>query len=177
MRFTLWTLDVFWSVVIVIWRQLVSCRGRLQCSLHNLHWLPIRICIMFKVATLCYKAYRLIKPSYLHAIWELYVPRRRLRYAEMDLVAVPRSRSTPAACSFSSAAPTVWNRLPLAIPYSSNVGLRSAEMDLLAVSRSRTKLVAHCLSSDAPTVWNGLPLAIRNSSNIWFTPRNESIPS
>ena len=81
----------------------------------NLHWLPIRSRITFKVATLCYKAYRLHQPSYLLDTLEPYVPRRRLRSAEMDLLTVPRSRTKTAACRFSSAAPTVWNGLPLSI--------------------------------------------------------------
>ena len=35
--------------------------------IHNRHWLPIRSHIMFKIATLCFKAYRLNQTNYLQA--------------------------------------------------------------------------------------------------------------
>ena len=83
--------------------------------LRNLHWLPIRSGITFKVATSCYKAYRLYQPSYLLDTLEPYVPCRGLRSAEIDLLIVPRWRIKTAARRFSSAAQTVWNGLPLSI--------------------------------------------------------------
>ena len=83
--------------------------------LRNMHWLPIRCRITFKVATLCYKTYRLHQPGYLLDTLEPYVPCCGLRSAEMDLLTVLRSRTKTATCRFSSAAPTVWNELPLSI--------------------------------------------------------------
>ena len=62
-----------------------------------------------------YKAYRLHQPSYLLDTLEPYVPCRGLRSVEMDLLTVPRSRTKIAERRFSSAAPTVWNRLSLSI--------------------------------------------------------------
>ena len=83
--------------------------------LRNLQLLLIRSRITFKVATLCNKAYQLHQPSYLLDTQEPYVPCRGLRSAEIDLLAVPRSRNKTASRHFSSAAPTVWNGLPLSI--------------------------------------------------------------
>ena len=89
--------------------------------LDRLHWLPIRSRITFKVATLCYKAYLLHQPSYLLDTLEPYLPCHGLRSAEMDLLTVPRSRTKTAAHRFSSAAPTVWNELPLSIRNSDSI--------------------------------------------------------
>ena len=83
--------------------------------LRNLHWLPIRSRITFKIATLCYKADRFNQPRYLLGTLEPFVPRLGLRSAEMNLLTVPRARTKTAARRFSSAAPTIWNGLPLAI--------------------------------------------------------------
>ena len=83
--------------------------------LRNLHWLPIRSHITFKVATLCYKTYRLHQPSYMLDTPEPCVPCRGLRSVEMDLLTVLRLRTKTAARRISSAAPTVWNGLPLSI--------------------------------------------------------------
>ena len=79
----------------------------------KLHWLPIRNRIKFKVATWCYKAYRLHQPRYLLDSLESYVPCPGLRSDDMDLLTVPRSRTKTVTRRFSSAAPTVWNGLPL----------------------------------------------------------------
>ena len=83
--------------------------------LRNLHRLLIRSRITFKVATFCYKVYRLHQPRYLLDTLEPYVPRRGLRSAEVDLLTLPRSRTKTAVRRFSFAAPTVWNGLPLSI--------------------------------------------------------------
>ena len=56
-------------------------------------------------------------------------PRHGLRSAEMDLLTVPRSLTKAAAARrFSSAAPTVWNGLPLAIRNSGSIGTFKAHI-------------------------------------------------
>ena len=90
--------------------------------LPNLHWLPIRSRITFKVATSCYNAYRISQPIYLLDTLEQYVSCRGQRSAEMDLLTVPTPRTKTAERRFSSAAPTVWNGLPLVIRNSDNIG-------------------------------------------------------
>ena len=92
-----------------------TCQQHTIELLRNLHWLPIRSRITFKVATLCCKAYRLHQRSYLLDILEPYMPCCGLRSAEMDLLTVPWSQTKTAAFRFFSAAPTVWNGVSLSI--------------------------------------------------------------
>ena len=77
--------------------------------LHNQHWLPIRSRIMFKVATFCYKVYRLNQSNYFLDTLEPYLPCCGDGLAD-------RSHIETAARRFSSTVSTVWKRLPLAIP-------------------------------------------------------------
>ena len=84
-----------------------TCQQHTVDLLCNLHWLPITSHNMFKIATLCYKAYQVNQPSYMHATLEPYVPHRGPSSAEMDLLTVPRLCTKIAARHFSSVAPTV----------------------------------------------------------------------
>ena len=83
-------------------------------ELRQLHWLPVRQRVTFKIATLTYKIMSNNQPSYLS---ELIKPKsnvRTLRSSNMHLLAVPaRIKSENGRRSFAFAAPTVWNSLPL----------------------------------------------------------------
>ena len=81
-----------------------------------------QLCITFKVTTLCYKAYWVNKPSYLHATLKPYMSCHGLRSAEMDSLTVPSSHTKTAVRRFCSAASTVWNELPLVICNSDSIG-------------------------------------------------------
>ena len=62
-----------------------GCINLLADLLHDLHWLPVCHNVTFKVATLWYRSYRVGQPSY----FSPYIPTRRLRYSDMDLLAEP----------------------------------------------------------------------------------------
>ena len=79
--------------------------------LKELHWLPIRTRIEFKVVTLCYKAYRLGTPSYLASSLQTYLPSRMLRSSNQDQLTVPASRIKLTSRRFSACAPSLWNKL------------------------------------------------------------------
>jgi hypothetical protein len=87
----------------------------IQPVLRDLHWLPIRQRITFKVALLVYKCLHGLAPSYLA---ELCQPvsgiagRRHLRSADSGTLFVPRTRTVFGARSFAVQGPTVWNSLP-----------------------------------------------------------------
>ena len=59
--------------------------------------------------------------SYLHATFEPYVPRHGLRFAEIDLLTVSKSRTKIIPHNFSSMAPTIWNGFPQAIHNSGSI--------------------------------------------------------
>ena len=91
--------------------------GITQC-LRDFHWLPICQCIAYKILVLTHKSVNKTGPKY---IQELVTPiqqrRTGLRSAKHnDLLLRPRTRlKTFTNRSFSVAAQTLWNQLPLSL--------------------------------------------------------------
>ena len=84
--------------------------------LKNLHWLPIRHRIEFKVLMLVWRALHGIGPSYIRDMLPFYQPGRTLRSSNMIQLSVPRTiLKTYGDRAFSVAAPKLWNKLPLRI--------------------------------------------------------------
>jgi len=81
--------------------------------LKTLHWLPISQRIKYKIALLTFKILHFGKPSYLADLVSFYQPSRTLRSTNSLLLSVPNIRSAVGRRSFSFAAPTIWNDLPL----------------------------------------------------------------
>jgi hypothetical protein len=92
-------------------------------TLKMLHWLPIQQRIQFKIASLTFKTLLHHQPSYLLELLTPYVPTRNLRSADKSLLTVPDIRSANGRRSFSFAAPTVWNSLPLSLRLSPTLPL------------------------------------------------------
>ena len=80
--------------------------------LKDLHWLPVRQRITFKIACLTYKAKHLNQPPYLAELLTPYKPSRNLRSSDKNLLLIPLVKNKQAEGSFSFAAPTIWNSLP-----------------------------------------------------------------
>ena len=78
--------------------------------LKSLHWLPISERIKYKIAVLTFKVLQYGQPSYLADLISFYKPTCSLHFL---LLAVPDIRTAMGRRSFSYAAPTVWNALPL----------------------------------------------------------------
>ena len=79
--------------------------------LKDLHWLPVRQRITFKIACLTYKAKHLNQPPYLAELLTPYKPSRNLRSSDKNLLLIPFVKNKQAEGSFSFAAPTIWNSL------------------------------------------------------------------
>jgi hypothetical protein len=90
--------------------------------LHQLHWLPIKYRIDYKVATLAYKVRSTGHPTYLLPLVCDYAPTRNLRSSAQYLLNVPAVRTQTARRAFSQAAPSVWNDLPVDIRRSESFG-------------------------------------------------------
>src|SRR6476469_5797948 len=84
-------------------------------SLRKLHWLPICERIIFKIATLTFLTLTHCSPSYLHELLTPHSAARSLRSNYQKLLIVPRVDSVNGRRSFSFAAPSIWNSLPVAI--------------------------------------------------------------
>ena len=81
-------------------------------TLQQLHWLPVKWQIQFKLASLTYKVLHTGTPSYLSERLHPYVPSRTLRSSSSTNLYVPRTNLHFGSRSFHIAAPTVWNYLP-----------------------------------------------------------------
>ena len=81
--------------------------------LTDLHWLPVRHRIDFKIATTAFKVLHHQQPLYLAQILPRYTPSRSLRSSSSITISAPlRKTSMATSKSFSSTASRVWNRLP-----------------------------------------------------------------
>ena len=81
--------------------------------LSDLHWLPVRHRISFKIATVTYRVLQFQQPSYLASLIPRYIPTRALRSSSSLSICVPTRKTTMAASkSFSSVASGIWNALP-----------------------------------------------------------------
>ena len=81
--------------------------------LHELHWLPVRHRITYKVAAITYRTRNCQQPGYLLDSLVNYQPTRTLRSSSHNLLIVPnRVKTVTASRAFRVAAPTIWNNLP-----------------------------------------------------------------
>jgi hypothetical protein len=88
----------------------------------ELHWLPVKARIDFKILLLTFKALNGLAPEYIRDMIEPYNPTRSLRSENMKRLCQPATRlKTYGDRSFSCAAPHLWNKLPLEIRQSPSV--------------------------------------------------------
>ena len=81
--------------------------------LSDLHSLPVRNRINFKIATVTFRVLQFQQPSYLASLIPRYVPTRALRSSSSLSICVPPRKTTMATSkSFSSVASSIWNALP-----------------------------------------------------------------
>jgi len=91
-------------------------------ALKDLHWLPIRERIAFKILLITFKSLNGLAPSYIRELLEEYTPGRQLRSVNKCLLKIPStSLKTYGDRAFSSSAPKLWNSIPLHIRNSTNL--------------------------------------------------------
>ena len=91
----------------------VSKRSHITPFLKELHWLPIRARIEYKIATICFNALNGTSPLYISDLIQEYKPIRNLRSSQANRLSVPTSKlKTYGDRAFSFTAPHVWNSLP-----------------------------------------------------------------
>ena len=93
--------------------------------LFQLHWLPVRERIDFKIATFCYNALSNCAPLYISSLLEKPTRVRQLRSsADNTLLKVPLKKSKSyGERSFSFYGPKVWNALPRDVRESPNISI------------------------------------------------------
>jgi len=92
-------------------------RDHVTPVLRQLHWLPVRQWVDFKLALLVYKALHDATAAYLVDDCQLvsHAGGRRLRSADIDTCCVPRTDTRLGDWSFTAAGPRLWNSLPARI--------------------------------------------------------------
>ena len=91
-------------------------REHITPVLASLHWLPVHFRVHFKILLFVFKSLNGLAPPYLSELLHPYAATRSLRSANQLLLEIPRTRrKLRGDRTFSVAAPTVWNKLPLHI--------------------------------------------------------------
>ena len=80
--------------------------------LADLHWLPVRALITFKICTLVYKVRVTQQPTYLAYLICDNTPARSLRSTSQRLLVEPPTRTVMGRRSFRYIAAKTWNNLP-----------------------------------------------------------------
>ena len=85
-------------------------------ALIELHWLPVRQRIEYKLSLLTFNSLHGLAAPYLAELLNRHQPTRSLRSVDAHQLVVPRSNlCTQCDRAFSHAAPPLWNNLPLAM--------------------------------------------------------------
>ena len=81
--------------------------------LQQLHWLPVKSRINYKILLLTFKAIHNLAPTYLSDLLHVVTPSRSLRSSSSIHLSVPSARlTTMGSRAFSRSAPKLWNSLP-----------------------------------------------------------------
>ena len=91
-------------------------RDHITPVLMDLHWLPVKARVEFKILTTVYKCIHEQAPVYLTELLSPYKPNRALRSADKNLLCTPRFKSANfGGGAFQTLAPTMWNSLDIKI--------------------------------------------------------------
>ena len=105
--------------------------------LKQVHWLPVKQRISYKLLLLTFKALHGIGPSYLSELLVPYLSSRSLRSSSQKLLVVPKTNCKSFGDrSFSYAAPLLWNSLPLTIRYIDDIGSFKTAIKTLLFSQA-----------------------------------------
>jgi len=99
----------------------VNCRSDAKPLLRQLHWLPVRQRVLYKMAVLTRKTRTTGVPAYLNEHLVPHVAVRSTRSAALPMLTVPKLITDFSRPSFSYSAPITWNSLP------ANILLRNSD--------------------------------------------------
>ena len=95
-----------------------SSRERITPVLIDLHWLPIKARIMFKICVLCHQAITTGSPSYLREELQVIQPSEGINTRNATngvTLFIPRHNSCTGSRAFRAAAPRLYNSLPMEV--------------------------------------------------------------
>ena len=120
----------------------LSPRSRITPTLIELHWLPVKARIMFKICVLTYQALASEKPLYMRNMLKSFQPATvvNLRHSDDPFrLDEPRSMTSMGTRAFERSAPRLFNKLPLEVKQSPNVKIFK--------KRLKTHIFADCYQS------------------------------
>ena len=91
---------------------LSSKHSHITPILQNLHWLPVKERIIFKILLLVHQIMNKTAPEYNQSLVHLYQPTRTLRSSNSGLLHIPLSKKSWGERAFAHAGPALWNSLP-----------------------------------------------------------------
>ena len=118
-------------------------------ALHQLHWLPIHKRLHYKICLLTYKSLHSLAPAYLSDRLKPYNPARNLRSSDASLLSIPFMKSCSDLRSFSFAAPTLRNSLPVLLRLSPSLSCFRAALKTFLYP-SQNFLHSDCLPGNRP---------------------------
>ena len=83
--------------------------------LKELHWMPVRERVCFKIMLLVHRAVNCRGPVYLRDLICIYTPTKALRSEGTKQLKRPKTNGKAGDASFPAAAPDLWNRLPFSL--------------------------------------------------------------
>jgi hypothetical protein len=99
-----------------------GAREHITPVLQDLHWLPVKERVIFKVLLIVFKSVHNLTPQYLSEMITVHIPTRHLRSSNQNFLTVPFTRSSFIKNSaFSVAGPTIFNSLPINIRQAESV--------------------------------------------------------
>ena len=90
-----------------------SWRDSISRQLKELHWLPVKERINYKVLLFVYKALNNLAPNYLRRLLKYRNINRTLRSSHQQYLTIKRHKTRYGARAFSYIGPKLWNQLPL----------------------------------------------------------------
>lgn len=91
-------------------------RHSISAIMQEIHWLPVKQRIDFKILCLTFRCLKGTSPKYLADLLRPYEPSRDLRSQDQRLLRQPRTNTRSYGDrAFAAAAPPLWNNLPSAI--------------------------------------------------------------
>lgn len=100
----------------------VKKRDHIRPVLRDLHWLPVKSRIAYKIMIVTFKALKRISPVYIQDFLHQYHPTRDLCSTGSLCLTFPGSRlKTYGDHAFSHAAPVLWNSLPQELQNQTNL--------------------------------------------------------
>ena len=119
--------------------------------LQQLHWLPVKSRISFKILLLTFQCLHNVAPSYLQELLKKYTPVRSLRSSQKNLLECPvLGTRFYGERAFSFGGPLLWNAVPLHLKEANSVNnFKSLLKDLSfpRVLQLRVHQVQPCFSS------------------------------